>query len=107
MHDFKDGDFCPICEEGTLKKVTEDETMNYYDPPLTIYGLTSYVCGSCEEGFYDNASQDRINLIFQKNKKDIVNSHPILNSTKEDIAIFILVIAGLFFTTWVLLEKYS
>lgn len=38
---------CPMCERGTLTRVTYSETFQHHGAELLVIGLEGYECGCC------------------------------------------------------------
>lgn len=48
---FNDGDPCPLCDAGRLKKTVSSVEYEYKNKTRSIEGLISYRCPACQEEF--------------------------------------------------------
>jgi YgiT-type zinc finger domain-containing protein len=65
-HDYSDGDQCPICGQGVLRKREMTETFVYKGETLVITGCVAYRCLSCKHGFYGKETSARIGAEAEK-----------------------------------------
>ena len=68
---LKDGMECPICEVGTLKRITRDETFNYKGKEIVVPNCTIYYCENCRDGLYEKKEEKRIEKILTDERRKI------------------------------------
>ena len=72
---LKDGMECPICEVGTLKRITRDETFNYKGKEIVVPNCTIYYCENCRDGLYEKKEEKRIEKILCIAVKKLINDN--------------------------------
>lgn len=53
MDSIYDGMICPVCGEGHLRKIVQDETFEYKGQAIVVPSIESFVCDSCGDGVYN------------------------------------------------------
>jgi len=53
MSSLYDGMPCPVCGEGHLRKIIQDESFEYKGQAIVVPSIESFVCDSCNEGLYN------------------------------------------------------
>jgi len=76
----KNGDKCPICGVGILKKKIIEEIFNYKGETIKIKNYIIYECDVCEEAIVDRKTMrdtSRPLKEFRKNVDDKVITHKV------------------------------
>jgi len=89
------GEKCPICGEGTLKKTIGPETFTYKGEALTVPDYVTYACPACDEAIVDNISLKESGKLlkdFQRKVDNLLTGEQIkairkkLGLTQEELA---------------------
>ncbi len=90
---YKDGNVCPICGKGILKKSLIEEIFEYKGNQLKIPDYIIFQCSDCEESIVDNQTlkdSEKIIRNFQRKTDGLLTSDEIrkirvaLGFTQED-----------------------
>ncbi len=83
MEEYRDGELCPLCNEGNLRKINRDESFSYKGQQLIIPNYTLFVCDKCNE---ELVAEKTINAT-EKQLRDFHRKVDNLLTTDEIIAI--------------------
>lgn len=83
---FNEGDACPLCDAGKLKRTVSSATYTYKERECVIDGLVSYRCPACSEEFVvpkENAEFDRSLAEFYARVDGVLSPPEILKVRKK------------------------
>lgn len=86
MREYKAGDICPSCGQGTLARNVIDESFEYKEQKLIVSDYPIYACNDCQEEFIDEitieATEKKIRD-FQRKVDNLLTSDEIVALRKE------------------------